>query len=391
MHDSIPKTFIRSNQKTVFDAFRARIDTTPIYLQAGLHGAAETISRTELFARGCALGQKFKSCGVETGDKVMTILPTGKPFLVSVFGAWTSGAAIVPVAPPAPGVSAEYYGRKLASMIRTAAPKIIVAGEAVFGALKDLSELTDNIRVLPEAEVLFDFVGEPHPPHIPHPEDIAHVQFTSGSTSFPKGALTKHKQIAANVAGIGQIVAGGKPTDELVVSWLPVHHDMGFIGGLCFPFYHGCDLHLIPTETFIRNPAIWLKTISEARATLSPAPTFAYDLLGSRVSEARLQGIDLSSWRYAWVGAEPIFLPTLRKFTERFARYGLRGDTLKPCYGGKSRRRGSDCVVRRGDCRHGNQNRRRARRENRGLPAGARFSARRVGDGRLSGRCPVSD
>lgn len=334
MFDSITATTIeQSRPKTVLDAFLKNTNSAPVNLLAGFHGEAQTITRNEIYGRGCALAWKLKTLGIETGDKVMTILPTGKPFLVAVFGAWLSGAAIVPVAPPALGIAAEYYQKKLASMINTAQPKIIIACDAVFDALKILSELVSNICVLRDTEVLFDFVGEPNPPYYPHPNDIAHIQFTSGSTSFPKGAAITHAQLEANIRGIGKTVVDGKPTDELVISWLPVHHDMGFIGGLCFPFFHGCGLHLIPTESFIRNPAIWLKTISETRATLSPAPTFAYDLLGSRVSDVRLKGIDLSSWCYALVGAEPIFPKILQKFNERFARYGLSETTLKPCYG----------------------------------------------------------
>ena len=335
MLDSIYTTTVAdtTQRKTILDAFLADIDDAPISLSHGLHGGAMKLSRQELFARGCALAHRFKSLGVELGDKVMTILPTGLPFLVSTFGAWCSGAAIVPLAPPTPGSTADYYQKKLASMIRTAKPKVIIASEVAFDALKKLAELTENTVVLRDDQTFVDFTGEPHPPYVPTPEDVAHVQFTSGSTSFPKGALTKHRQLAINVKGIGHVVAGGKPSEDKFVTWLPAHHDMGFIGGLCFPFYHGCELFLIPTETFIRNPAIWLKTISEARATLSPAPTFAYDLLGSRISDTRLQGIDLSSWRYGWIGAEPIFLQTLYKFTEKFRNYGLREDTLKPCYG----------------------------------------------------------
>lgn len=335
MHDPVSsiKTIKISQPKTVFDAFLQNLDTAPVNLLAGSHGVAQVIGRSEIYGRGCALAWKFKTLGVEAGDRVMTVLPTGKPFLVSVFGAWSAGAAIVPVAPPAPGVSVDYYQKKLASMIKTAQPKIIVACDAAFDSLKNLSELTANAHILRDSEILFDFIGEPLAPHVPQPGETAHVQFTSGSTSFPKGAAITHRHLAANVEQIGKIMLGDELIEKSVVSWLPVHHDMGFIGSLLVSFYHGCELHLIPTETFIRNPAIWLKTISDARATLSPAPTFSYDLLGSRVSDARLQGIDLSSWRYAWVGAEPIFEKTLRTFNDRFARCGLRETTLKPCYG----------------------------------------------------------
>lgn len=319
--------------QTVLDGFLRHTNTAPVNLLAGAHGEAQTITRAELYGRGCALARKFRLLGVDAGDKVLTVLPTGKPFLVSVFGAWCAGAAIVPVAPPASATTTDFYQSKLASMIRTAEPKIIVACEAVFDVLKKLSELTDNIIILRDTEVLCDFVGEPDAPYISHPNDLAHIQFTSGSTDSPKGAAITHGQLAVNVEQIGKVMLGNEPMEKITVGWLPVHHDMGFIGSLIVSFFHGIELNLIPTETFIRNPAIWLKTISDVRATLSPAPTFAYELLASRVSDARLHGIDLSSWRYAWVGAEPIFSKILQKFNERFSKYGLPEATLKPCYG----------------------------------------------------------
>ncbi len=331
--ETTTKTVEIAKPQTVLDAFLRHIDAAPVNLLAGAHGEAQTITRVELYGRGCALARKFRLLGLDAGDKVMTVLPTGKPFLVSIFGAWCAGAAIVPVAPPASKTATDYYQSKLASMIRTTEPKIIVACETVLDVLRNLPELIGNIIILRDTEVLFDFVGEPYTPYISHPNDLAHIQFTSGSTDSPKGAAITHGQLAANVEQIGRVMLGNEPIEKITVGWLPVHHDMGFIGSLIVSFFHGIELNLIPTETFIRNPAIWLKTISDVRATLSPAPTFAYDLLASRVSETRLHGIDLSSWRYAWVGAEPIFPKTLQKFNERFCRYGLPETTLKPCYG----------------------------------------------------------
>ena len=319
--------------QTILEAFLRHIDSAPVNLLVGAHGEAQTITRVELYGRGCSLARKLRLLGVDAGDKVMTVLPTGKPFLVSVFGAWCAGAAVVPIAPPASATATDYYQSKLASMIRTAEPKIIVACETVLEILRNLQELTDNIIILRDTEVLFDFVGEPDAPYITRPNDLAHVQFTSGSTDSPKGAAITHEQLAANVEQIGRVMLGNEPIEKVAVGWLPVHHDMGFIGSLIVSFFHGIELNLIPTETFIRNPAIWLKTISDVRATLSPAPTFAYELLASRVSDARLHEIDLSSWRYAWVGAEPIFSKILQKFNERFSKYGLPETTLKPCYG----------------------------------------------------------
>jgi acyl-CoA synthetase (AMP-forming)/AMP-acid ligase II len=110
---------------------------------------------------------------------------------------------------------------------------------------------------------------------------------------------------------------------------------MGFIGGLLFPLYNGIPQALVPTEAFLRAPQIWPKLITRFRATLSPAPTFAFELLATRVPESLLQkaSLDLSCWRYAWVGAEPIFPKTLSAFNSRFSRYGLRPNVVAPCYG----------------------------------------------------------
>lgn len=305
-----------------------------IYLRSGKSGENKILSRAELTNKSCAAAKLLRQCGVEDGARVVAVLPNCEAFLLSTFGAWFAGGAIVPVACPAPSGSVESYQRKMAAIIRIAQPKVIIGNQASLAAISGLEEALNGVRLISDEEMSNQpNVGELSPLYEPAAEDAAHIQFTSGSTGFPKAVVSKHQQIAANVRGIGEVVAGGQPTDNIFVSWLPVHHDMGFVGGLCFPLYHGFDLHWIPTETFIRNPAIWLRTISDAHATLSPAPTFAYDLLGSRVPDSRLEGIDLSSWRYAWVGAEPIFQKTQQNFDEKFRRYGLRADTLKPCYG----------------------------------------------------------
>lgn len=318
--------------ETVPQALGASPDSGGINLAAGAHGATTYIGRAELLARSCAASRTFRRHGVEFGDRVLTLLPTGTPFLLSVFGAWYAGAATVPLAcPAAGGAPSEAATRKLAAVIRAARPNLIVASRTAQPALAEVSELTAGVPILTEDDLLRGYKGEPSPPHEPSPDDIAHIQFTSGSTSLPKGSVIRHRNLAANLRGVGEAVEVG-PADKMV-SWLPIHHDMGFIGGLLFPLFHGLDLKLIPTETFIRNPAAWLRSISDSRATLSPAPTFAYDILTSRVADHRFAGVDLSSWRIAWVGAEPIFLDTLERFQRRFEAYGFSPAALKPCYG----------------------------------------------------------
>jgi acyl-CoA synthetase (AMP-forming)/AMP-acid ligase II len=157
------------------------------------------------------------------------------------------------------------------------------------------------------------------------------LQCTSGSTGLPKGVALSHGNLLANVEQIGLGVEA--TAADVVVSWLPLNHDMGIIGCLLFAIYWGMDLVLQTPSRFLRRPSTWVRTIAEYRGTLSPAPNFAYGYLTARVRPDEIDGIDLSSWRVAFCGAEPIDAGTMRKFEECFAHYRLRPSVILPCYG----------------------------------------------------------
>ena len=318
--------------RTVLEAVQSEASGKFIHLAAGSHGAACAMSRDELLTGACQTARLLREKGVEPGERVLLVLPTGKPFLWSVFGTWYAGGAVVPLACPPSGTSLEPYLRKLAAIIRTANPRVIVGMSGSLAALSELGAVLSGVQLVSDAAITAQAVmGDYAPLHEPQAVDVAHIQFTSGSTGFPRGACITHGNLVANLHAVG--VAIKVMDDDSFVSWLPVHHDMGFIGGLLFALFHNGNLHLIPTETFLRNPALWLQVITAAQATLSPAPPFAYDLLASRVRADRLEGVNLSTWRHAWIGAEPIFLDTLNTFNDRFRAYGLRENVLHPCYG----------------------------------------------------------
>ena len=161
--------------------------------------------------------------------------------------------------------------------------------------------------------------------------DPAFVQYTSGSTGQPKGVLLTHANLLANIRAI----AAGlelEPTD-VGVSWLPLYHDMGLIGSWLNCLHNGLPLTLMPPTAFLARPERWLWAIHERRATLSAAPNFAYELAARRIADERLEGLDLSSWRVALNGAEPVSPGTLERFARRFAPHGFRPTAMTPVYG----------------------------------------------------------
>ncbi len=264
----------------------------------------------------------------------MLLLPAGRAFLYTLFATWFAGAVCVPVAHKGPGRRPEAWLEIFGAIVQVANPRIVVGTADSIALLRQVPQLPDSLKILSDSEIIEKARKSSSSPDIPirpKPEDTAHIQFSSGSTGAPKGILIRHEQILKNVHDIGMRIH--IEDSDRFLSWLPLHHDMGFIGGLFSPFYWGIPQVLIPTESFMRSPQIWLNLISDFRATLSPAPAFAYELLATRIPDKRLNGIDLSSWRYAWIGAEPIFKKTLDGFTERFQRFGFQGNALAPCYG----------------------------------------------------------
>ena len=270
---------------------------------------------------------------MEPGDRVLLLLPTDLPFLTSLMALWFNGAVSVPVVHRASPRTHAMWSEKVRRILKTSKPRFVIGTEDALATVKTVVGGDRHPVLISDHEVskVADRHGEPALPDLPDAGAWAHCQFTSGSTGNPKGILVRHEQIVANLAAAAERV--GVREDDRFVSWLPLHHDMGFIGGLFFPLYQRIPLVLLPTESFARAPHLWLELISRHRASLSAAPTFAYELLVTRVPDARLREVDLSCWRYAWVGAEPIFPKTLRGFHSRFRPYGLRDHVLAPCYG----------------------------------------------------------
>ena len=167
--------------------------------------------------------------------------------------------------------------------------------------------------------------------HDARPDDIALIQYTSGSTGNPKGVVLTHRQLLANIAAMAR--AARAMPDDVFVSWLPLYHDMGLIGAWLGSLHVGMQLVSMPPLSFLVHPAIWLQTIDEHRATMSAAPNFAYELCLRKVTDDQLSKLDLGSWRIAFNGAETVHPATIRRFAERLAPRGVRAEAMMPVYG----------------------------------------------------------
>ena len=292
------------------------------------------ISHAELFARAQRAAGGIAAQGIEPGERVAIIAATSPAFFDGFFGAILAGAVPVPLYPPVRLGRMQEYHERTAAMLRAARARIVLADSRtrrVLGRSIDLARPALGCVALEEIQ------GPPRALRELDPDEISLIQFSSGTTQAPKPVALTHRQILANADAIATAIRAAYPETNgfthVAASWLPLYHDMGLVGGVFTSLFHGRDLVLIPPELFVVRPALWLRAISRHRATISPAPNFAYALCTERVRDEELAGVDLSSWRVALNGAEPVTPLALERFVERFARWGLRPEALTPVYG----------------------------------------------------------
>ncbi|WP_051705248.1 fatty acyl-AMP ligase [Streptomyces sp. NRRL S-455] len=293
-----------------------------------------TYARLDLAARELAARLRAEA-GLVPGDRVLLQLPSGTRFPVAFFGCLYAGLIAVPAPLP---------GNNRRELLRV---KGIVRQAGVRAILTD-GENRPAVRAWLSAQSLEDvplLVTEgpdgapPGPADAPPPlpgETARHdtpalIQYTSGSTSDPKGVVVTHGNLLHNVAVMGASFA--VPPGTRHGGWIPLYHDMGLVGHLLTGVLLGRGAVTMNPIAFIRKPHQWLRVIDRFAIGHSNAPDFAYALCLRRTRPDQIEGLDLSRWRYAVNGSEPVHAPTLRAFTERFVPYGFRPDALVPCYG----------------------------------------------------------
>ncbi len=279
----------------------------------------------------------FLSLGCRKGDRIAMVVPDGEDFVLNFLGAVRAGLVPVPMYPPLALGKIDSYLDSATRIMRAARAKLLVTTKQVSPILWSLVNkveglddllLTDKIRNHDESKVratLDDVVVDP--------ADPCFLQFTSGSTSDPKGVVITHHNLVANAHAI---MVEGLNSDPLVdrgVSWLPLYHDMGLIGFVVAPLLNQVPVVFIPTMAFVKRPTVWLDTVDRYRGTITFAPNFALGLATKRATAKRLADMDLSCLRVLGCGAEPINPETMRRFVDTFASAGLNENAIMPAYG----------------------------------------------------------
>jgi fatty-acyl-CoA synthase len=322
---------VTSRCRTLGRALGDAADTAEGFVFAA--GATERRrSYQEIYAASSRVAGALQAMGLGRGDLVALIVSDPEQFLTSLFGASMAGVVPASVYPPAATADLSHYLAATASILRSARARAIVTRPSLAAAMETLRPVCPDLRLV----ITSDDLAASDVPHVAMhagPDDIAFVQFTSGSTSEPKGVIVTHCTLAANIEAInGPAGLATTPADS-AVSWLPLYHDMGLVGMALGALYSARPAVLMTPETFVKRPAEWLRAISRHRATVSFAPNFAYDLSVRRMKDRDLVGIDLSSWRVAGCGGEPIHAGTLAAFAAKFQPAGFRATSFLPSYG----------------------------------------------------------
>ena len=267
------------------------------------------------------------------GRAVAIMLPTGVDYLRCFLGVQLAGGIPLPIYPPARLAQLEDHLRRHERILDNAGAEWLITFDEARRISRLLAARADRgCRVATVGE-LTEAGGAGYEPELflPGPDDIAFLQYTSGSTGQPKGVVLTHRNVLASLRAMGEALSA-TPRD-VFVSWLPLYHDLGLIAAWLGSLVYGFPLVLMSPLTFLARPARWLRAIHRHRGTLSGAPNFAFDLCTRRIADDEIEGLDLSSWRMAFNGAEPVLADTLRTFSERFAPFGLERRTLAPVYG----------------------------------------------------------
>ncbi|HUJ26512.1 MAG TPA: AMP-binding protein, partial [Myxococcales bacterium] len=276
----------------------------------------------------------FSGLGLRRGDRVAIVVPEGEHFIPAFLGAMWLGLIPVPLYPPLSLGKLDTFMDALVSILNVAKPRALVTTDRVGKVLWSAVGRIPSIEKVLTAEELAREPSGPLPPAADLRDDeIAFLQFTSGSTALPKGVMVTHGSLAANCKAI---VEDGLRFDierDVAMSWLPLYHDMGLIGFVLAPLCYHISTVFMPTLSFIKNATLWMEVMHKFRGTHSFAPNFAYALVTKRAKPEQIARWDLSHVKVFGCGAEPINPETMRKFVAAFTPAGLKPEALLPCYG----------------------------------------------------------
>lgn len=331
-----PDTPSADSATTLVDALGFHAQVHPELVGVRLLGdggaTTEDLSYGTLESEARAYARNLVAEGFEPGERVALMLPTCRAYFVVSMGVLMAGGVPVPIYPPARLSVLEEHLRRQAVLLDNAGASLLVTIPEALLAARLLRTQVPSLRSVRTPSQRPATSGVPRALPTVSPDDVALIQYTSGSTGDPKGVVLTHRQLLANIRAMGE--AARAVSADVFVSWLPLYHDMGLIGA-----WHAASLYfgmlsvfMSPLE-FLARPATWLDAVTRYSGTLSAAPNFAYESCVERVDDAELEKLDLSSWRLTFSGSEPVSPSTCGRFIERFAPCGFRAEALCPAYG----------------------------------------------------------
>ncbi len=369
---------VPASARTLVDVLAWHADTSPDRVHIHLRtedGQEQPITYRRLREGAGAVAAGLRTRGVAPGDAVALMLRSEEAFFDSFFGVLLAGGIPVPVYPPFRRDRIEEYARRQIGILDNAQVRALITFPEALRMAALLRSQVPTLRQVVTASALAQPGVTESIPGL-QAGDPALIQYTSGSTGAPKGVLLTHANILANIRAIGEALA--LRPDDVAVSWLPLYHDMGLIGSWLGSLYFGIPIVILSPLAFLSRPARWLWAIHAHRGTVSAAPNFAFDLCVRKITDAEIQGLDLSAWRLALNGSEPVSVETIERFTRRFAPARVSaGDDVS----GLRARRGLGGPDRPGPGRRAADRHRGAR----GVPA-ARAGVARCGGRSLTAR-----
>lgn len=296
------------------------------YTQAG----NESLTYRELDLRARSIGSHLRNLGV-SGKPVLLFFPSGLAYISAYFGCLYAGAIAVPTYAPH---SMRDVPRIQAIVADSQAEIVLTTADEYLKATRWIARTPELVRLTwLTTESLVEGVQEAGPDETIDGDTLAFLQYTSGSTTAPRGVMVSHSNLIHNLAAIHARWKVDETICPVGVSWLPIFHDMGLIMGILSPLYSGYPMYFMSPTDFLQRPLRWLQAISDCRGTFSCAPNFAYELCLRRVSAEDLAQLDLSCWKGAGNAAEPVRSETLERFTRFFAGCGFPPTTFRPGYG----------------------------------------------------------
>jgi len=318
--------------QTLVEALEYHVERQPDRLSVHLYeeNREHPITYRALWENALGYAARLADAGLQPGQMVAIMLPTCKEYLYSFYGVLLAGGVPVPLYPPARLTTIEDHMSRHVGILKSAGATIMITIPEAKALAWLLRAQVESLRaVLMPADL--EGSGAGFAPVRGKSGDIGFLQYTSGSTGSPKGVVLSHANLLVNVQAMGKAVSA--TASDVFVSWLQLYHDMGLIGGCFATMFLGFPVVLLSPLAYLSRPASWMRAIHRHRGTISGGPNFSYELCLRRITDEDMEGIDLSSWRFAFNGAEPVSPDTIAAFTERFARWGFKKNSLSPVYG----------------------------------------------------------